>query len=339
MRMPGFWAVGQKSALALLLAPLGWLYGRLTLLRLKRRGTRLPIPVIAVGNFTAGGAGKTPTVLAIARRLEQKGETPFVVSRGYGGTEPGPWLVEAQRELAARVGDEPLMMARRFPVVVARQRAAGGKFAQARGASAVILDDALQNPDLVADFTLAVVDGGFGIGNGLCIPAGPLRAPLAPMLARCDAVLLIGPDATGLGKQLAAKPLFRAALRVEAAAAQAVRQGRVLAFCGIGRPEKFAQSLRECGADLVGLLAYGDHHAYSDEDAATILAEAERLQARLVTTEKDATRLAGSPMLEQLRAAALVVPVRVELPEALAQRLYATIPSARNRSSTASGEA
>ncbi|MGL5445734.1 MAG: tetraacyldisaccharide 4'-kinase, partial [Rhabdaerophilum sp.] len=257
MRMPGFWAKGGNPVLAQMLAPLGWLYGRVTLARLKRPGERLSIPVIAIGNFTAGGAGKTPVTLAIAVALSARGLKPFIVSRGYGGTESGPYRVDPERDSAARVGDEPLMMARSFPVIVSRNRVTGGKLAQAHGADVILLDDALQNPDLVKDFSLGVVDGGFGFGNGFCVPAGPLRAPLAPMLKHCDATLIIGQDRHDLRESLTDKSNFSGFMQVKNTIKKSLRGQRVLAFCGIGRPAKFGETLVESGAEVAGLLAYG----------------------------------------------------------------------------------
>jgi tetraacyldisaccharide 4'-kinase len=339
MRTPRFWNAESHAFLARLLAPLGWLYGRITLMRLKRTGESISVPVIAIGNFTAGGAGKTPVTRALAAALTARGMKPFVISRGYGGTEAGPYRVDAQRDSSARVGDEPLMMAQEFPVIIAHKRAAGAKLAVAQGADIILLDDALQNPDLRKDFTLAVVDGGFGIGNGFCLPAGPLRAPLAPMLAQCDATLMIGADRRKLAGKLAGKPHFAASMQVKNPIRNALRGQRVLAFCGIGRPEKFGETLGASGAEVARLLAYADHHAYAEEDAAFILAEAARLKARAVTTEKDAVRLAGGEMLARLRSEALVVPVSITLPAELLAMLYRAAASSSSRTSTASGEA
>lgn len=338
MRMPGFWAKSGQSLWAKLLAPLGWLYGRITLARIRRLGERLPIPVIAIGNFTAGGAGKTPVTLAIAAALTARGSKPFIVSRGYGGTESGPYRVDPARDSSARVGDEPLMMSRSFPVIVSADRARGGKLAEAQGASVILLDDALQNPDLEKDFTLGVVDGGFGFGNGFCVPAGPLRAPIGPMLATVDATLILGADAAKSREVLLERPCFSASMQVQSGLKAALRGQRLLAYCGIGRPEKFGETLRECGAEIASLLAFGDHHPFTEEDAAQILGEATRLGARPVTTEKDAARLAGNAGLEKLKAASLVVPIRVNLPDELLAMIYRVVASSPSRASTASGE-
>jgi tetraacyldisaccharide 4'-kinase len=158
------------------------------------------------------------------------------------------------------------------------------------------------------------------------------------MLGLCDATLILGADQLALHEKLSGKPCFAASMQVKNTIARALRGQRVLAFCGIGRPEKFGETLVECGTEVAELLAYGDHHAYSEEDAAHILAEAARLGARPVTTEKDAARLGGGEMLEKLRAATLVVPVSITLPDALLAMIYRALTSSPSRTSTASGE-
>ncbi len=336
MRAPAFWQAEGNRLAAWLLAPIGWLYGRITLMRLAKPGERVAVPVIAIGNFTAGGAGKTPVARALAEALAARGERPVILSRGYGGSLPGPHRVEPSRDTADGVGDEPLMLARTCPVIVSRDRRAGAHLAIEQGASVLVLDDALHNPHLQKDFTLAVVDGGAGFGNGFCLPAGPLRAPVEPMLDRTDAVLMIGADRHGVAAELRAKPTFMSAMTPDPGVAGNCA-AKVLAFCGIGRPEKFAETLREIGAEIVGLRAFGDHHAFTDSEAEVLLAEAKSLGAMLVTTEKDAMRLQGGSMREALKQAATVLPVSVALPDDLLAAIYRAVDSSRKRVSTASG--
>src|SRR5450759_1757706 len=164
-----------------------------------RQGTRAGVPVLCVGNFTLGGAGKTPAVMRIAKLLQEAGERVFCLSRGYGGSLAGPKRVDAHSDHAAQVGDEALLLARVAPTMVARDRVAGAQAAAAAGASVVIMDDGLQNASLIKDFTIAVVDGRRGLGNARVFPAGALRAPLAVQLARTDALLVVG-EATGAGE-------------------------------------------------------------------------------------------------------------------------------------------
>lgn len=328
MKTPAFWRAGAGDLLAKLLAPLGWLYGALTLRRMARPGWRAGVPVIAVGNFTAGGAGKTPTALALARALAARGAQPAFITRGYGGTLPGPLRVEGHGP--REVGDEALLLAREAPTYVARDRAAGARLAIRQGASCLILDDALQNPALVKDFTLAVVDGAFGLGNGHVLPAGPLRAPLEGQLAHVDAVMIVGAACEGLREALGNRvPVFAAALAVEEASALAGQP--VIGFCGLGLPEKFEASLAACGAKIVAFHAFADHHAFSDTEAEALVAEAARRGARLVTTAKDHVRLAGSPALARLAKAAQVLSVRMQLDPALIERVSGVISGAYGR--------
>jgi tetraacyldisaccharide 4'-kinase len=258
---------------------------------------RLPVPVICVGNFVAGGAGKTPTVIELIRRLSELGQRPLVLSRGYGGREAGPTRVDPLVHLAADVGDEPLMLARFAPTVIARDRATAAPLIEAsvaqHGISVVLLDDGFQNPTLARDLSIVVVDADVGIGNGRVMPAGPLRAPLASQLAMTDVMLVIG---TGR----AADPLIRTAARRGLTTVRATLKPRnpdafaglkVVAFAGIGRPEKFVATLKSVGARIEDQIAFPDHHLFTDADANRILNRADALGAVPVTTEKDGVRL------------------------------------------------
>lgn len=325
MKAPGFWYRERPGAAGFLLWPLTLFWRLGGAVRARRlRPRRAPVPVICVGNLTAGGAGKTPTVAAWAARLADGGRRVAIVGRGHGGRVVGPHRVDPDRDAAAGVGDEALLLARTVPaaVWVARDRAAGAEAAARAGARLVLLDDGFQNPGLIADASVLVVDAGAGFGNGRLIPAGPLREPLVGGLARADLVLLIGePEqrrrAVARWPQLAGAAPARLAPKPDAG----FPAGPVVAFAGIGRPQKFFDTLRGMGADLVATYAFPDHHPYSERTAARILREAERRGARAATTEKDAVRLPAG-----LRGKAAVLPVRLE-PEdwspldALADRL------------------
>ncbi len=295
MRAPGFWWRARPGLLARLLQPLGWLYGGVTLARMRRPGADAGIPVICVGNFIAGGAGKTPAALALAHMLTGRGETPFILARGYGGRLAGPVEVDARHHTAAAVGDEPLLMAAHVRTVIARDRTAGAALARAHGASVIVMDDGLQNPSLAKTLRLAIVDGASGVGNGLCLPAGPLRAPLAGQLAVTDAVIVVGPGAAGDAvaalATAAGKAVLRARLKPAPDAVLRLRGQAVLAVSGIGRPEKFLATLREAGAAIAAVRSYGDHHAYTPADVAVILAQAQTGGHLVATTEKDMTKL------------------------------------------------
>ncbi|NWG25822.1 MAG: tetraacyldisaccharide 4'-kinase [Pseudorhodoplanes sp.] len=334
MREPAFW--WQAPGLAAgLLRPLEWCYGAIAAARLGRGGAHAGIPVICVGNLTLGGAGKTPTAIAVAKLLKDSGETPFFLSRGYGGRIKGPQRVDPASHRAADVGDEPLLLARTAPAIVARDRVAGAGLAQAQGASVVVMDDGLQNASLVKDLTIAVIDGVRGIGNARVFPAGPLRAPLSDQLARCDALLVVGGDGAtppGLaGARL--PPTLHAALVPDPHAAKQLAGQRVFAFAGIGHPEKFFATLRACEIDIAGTESFPDHHEYSDGDARRILDRCAAQRLVPVTTEKDMVRLAGGKLAE-LASLAHALPVTLVFDdEADIRRLLAgAIVTRRGRS-------
>lgn len=282
--------------------PLGAIYGAVAAHRLVRVGLNAGVPVLCVGNFTLGGAGKTPTVLALAKLLHEIGEVPVVLSRGYGGSLRGPIKVDAAGHIAAQVGDEPLMMAARLPVVVSRDRADGVALARSLGASVIVMDDGFQNPAVIKDVSLIVVDSDRGLGNGQVFPAGPLRAPLPPQLARTDALLVVGggpaaePVAVTIIEQ--GKPVFRAQLKASEASVSALRGKRVLAFAGIGDPARFFRTLRASGVDVVTEQAFADHHPFSESEIQRLIAEARRDALILVTTEKDIARIGSGESYE-----------------------------------------
>jgi tetraacyldisaccharide 4'-kinase len=252
---------------------------------------RVKAPVICVGNIVAGGAGKTPVAIALARRLAQLGRHPHLLTRGYGGSESGPLRVDRARHTAAQVGDEALLLAAAAPCFVSRDRASGARAAVDAGANAIVMDDGLQNPSLEKDLSLVVVDGGYGFGNRRVIPAGPLRETLDAGLARADAVVLVGDDEVGcLGLLEGRKKVLRARL-VPSVGMEDIAGRGVVAFAGIGRPEKFFATLREIGCRLLTTRSFADHHTYAAEEVMKLVELAAAHEALAVTTEKDAVRL------------------------------------------------
>lgn len=309
MRAPSFW--NRRGAVAVLLAPLGKLYGASVAFKAAHASPyRAPMPVICVGNLTAGGSGKTPVAIAIGEMLKAQGHRPVFLTRGYGGKAAAPVLVKPHHG-ARIVGDEALLLARTAPTIVARDRAVGAARAAEAKADVLVMDDGHQNFALAKDLSLVVVDGGGGFQNGMVLPAGPLREPVAQGLKRADAVIIIGdgePDLRGY-----AGPVLRARL---APLPNDFSGRRVFAFAGIGRPRKFFDTLKAAGALVAGTQDFADHHNYDAQDLQGL-----RDQAKgdlLVTTEKDLVRI---PAEQRRGIAALAVEARFDDPAALAALL------------------
>ena len=293
MRAPAFWTAERGGAAAAALAPLSCLYDAAARARAGLvRPVQAALPLLCVGNFTAGGAGKTPTVLALAALLAEDGIRPHILTRGYGGRERGPLRVDPARHDARAVGDEALLLARAAPTWLARDRPAGAAAAAAAGADLVLMDDGMQNPGLAKDLCLAVVDGGAGFGNGRVLPAGPLREPLARGLRRAHALVLVGPDRRGALAALGPLdvPVIEASL-VPGDEIYVLRERPIVAFAGIGRPEKFFETLAEGGCRVIARHAFADHHRYTSDEIEAIIDQANERDAVPVTTEKDHVRL------------------------------------------------
>lgn len=283
---PSFWS--HDGLLARALSPLSAIGAAVTARRVARPGWRAPVPVVCCGNVTVGGAGKTTLVLDLARRLSERGRAVHILLRGYGGASRGVHRV-APDDPASLVGDEALLLAEVAPTWTGADRAASAKAAIKAGAQILLMDDGLQNPTLAKTFSLLVIDGRTGFGNGRVLPAGPLREPIAAAVARCKAAVLIGPDISGASSRLNL-PVLRADL-VQDPAITALAGRKIVAFAGIAHPEKFFDPLRQAHAILVATRPFPDHHPYTNRELDGLREQARLLDAELVTTPKDAVRL------------------------------------------------
>lgn len=321
---PSWWYRDAPTWQARALAPLAWAWGVIAERRYRHGAAfRSPLPVICIGNFTAGGTGKTPLALVIARQLLTLGREPVFLTRGYGGKIAGPHWVSPDRDAASEVGDEPLLLALVAPTLICSDRAEGARVIAARTGDrgAIVMDDGLQNGDLAKDVVFAVVDGRRGIGNGRVIPAGPLRAPLGFQLSLADAVVVNTPDG-GAGREAPHRfldgrfrgPVLKATTRAVGETSW-IGGGPLVAFSGIGAPERFFGLVERLGGRILERHAFPDHHVFTEADLRQLLDAARRLGATLCTTEKDWVRLASDGVAGELRGQTKVLAVSLELEE------------------------
>lgn len=322
MRAPGFWW-RERTLASTLLFPVSALYSFFSA-RPFGKGERPKIPVLCVGNFVAGGAGKTPTCLALATYFQAQGQEIVFLTRGFGGTIKGPQLVSASKDVAQEVGDEPILLAGYAPTVVANDRVAGLRFIEQHlTPGLIIMDDGFQSARIMPNHALMVVDGGRGLGNGKVIPAGPLRAPLSVQLDHADSLLVIEgvggnhKTTTHLIKHFEGRGADVHFATLVPREREDLAQKRIVAFSGIGHPQKFFDTVEAMGGELVSSLPFPDHHTFTQADAAKILEQAALFDAFIVTTAKDAVRLIGqTDNLGTLCEAAKVIEVELVFADA-----------------------
>ncbi len=313
--IPSWW-YSKQSLIPVLLTPAALIWNAVTRAHWAiAKPYRSRLPVICIGNFTSGGTGKTPAAIAIAQILQKAGERPIFLTRGYGGTLKGPHLVFPSLDKAHAVGDESLLLARAAPVIVSADRAEGARIAEGQDASVIIMDDGFQNPGLAKTTSLIVIDGSLGLGNEHVIPAGPLRASLGFQLAHAGGIILVGKgDArvriTALARE-ASLPILSAALAPDQDNAW-LKDKPLVAFSGIGNPDKFFRTVETMGGKLAARMPYPDHHPYTRKDAQKLLDLAGRHGAQLVTTQKDLVRIEGRGELQILKDASRTLSVSLQ---------------------------
>lgn len=336
---PAWWYRAETSATARVLRPVSKVYAWAVERRFQRaQPYRSALPVICVGNLTTGGTGKTPFALLLAEELKRLGERPAFLTRGYGGRHAGPRWVDRDLDLAADISDEALLLSRVAPTLIARDRAAGARAIEAAAGapSVIVMDDGLQNPMLVKDLTIALVDARRGIGNGEVLPAGPLRASLAFQLNLADAVIVnSAPHAAAHAAESAAgwKHQFPGPVLETRPCAEGdtawIGDARLVAYAGIANPSRFFTLLERLGGRIAESLVFPDHHRFTEKDAERILGAGARHEALLVTTEKDWVRLLGrGGRRGELRDTSRVLPIRLALDERDAGRLAGLIQAA-----------
>ena len=321
MRAPQFWWHRRRSLAAIGLTAPAWMWGGFAARRMQRRPAYWPpIPVICVGNFTIGGDGKTPTAIEFGRIVVEMGLTPGFLTRGYGGSDSGPTLVKSGISDPRFVGDEPLLLAEIGPTIVARDRPSGARHLTDAGVDVIIMDDGFQTPSLGRDLNIAVIDSAVGLGNKMPVPAGPLRASLRSQLAMTDVIVLVGDGVEQARMVRLASRAGKRLLQAETSSLEPDKwtHGKILAYAGIGRADKFFSALERCGGTFVGRSDFDDHHYYTEADAKALLRHADAgADIRLVTTEKDYARLAGADgAVAELRERSEVFAVRLRFDSA-----------------------
>lgn len=286
MKTPAFWH--SRNMISTLLLPAAELYRLSLRLKAAQSPQALPVPVICIGNLTAGGAGKTPVALAVGRRLKDKGVAAYFLSRGYGGRLRGPLVVNPHIHTAGEVGDEPLLLAKTLPTVIAKNRLEGARLAVESGAKAIVMDDGFQNLSLAKTLSILVVNGEVGFGNGRLLPAGPLREPVEQGFRRADAVIVI--DGMNTLPEIPAS-LPRMAATLAPTSVKDLQGKSAIAFCGIAYPRRFYRTAEALGANIVSTASFSDHHLYTDGDMQKLVVAARKENALLITTAKDAVRL------------------------------------------------
>jgi tetraacyldisaccharide 4'-kinase len=317
-RAPHFW--DKRQWFSYFLVPISWIWTRVSQWNEGNiKSEKVSVPVICVGNLVMGGAGKTPTVIALVNILKNLGHTPHILSRGYGAYIRDAIQVNPNKHNYLQVGDEPLLLAQAAPTWAGPDRVQSAKAAILNGATVLVMDDGLQNPSLQKDLSFIVVDSMQGIGNGMVFPAGPLREPIEYGADRAHAMILIGEGNASfefIDQQFVAK------IACHKKNFESEKSKRVVAFAGIGYPEKFRHTLIENEFEICQFVEFGDHYPYTIHDMIKLLKIADQYQATLLTTSKDWLRI---PSQYRNSVESLPISLNFDEPETIQDFLMKTI--------------
>lgn len=286
LKTPQFWV--KKSIISLALLPFSLIYlSGFFLVKIFTKTKKISKLVICVGNLISGGSGKTPTAIAIGKILQEMGIDFAFLSRGY--MNDGTRFLELKKsdeQKVSQTGDEPLILLSTAPTFIAKDRFfAAQKIERMKRFQAIVLDDGMQDSSLYHDFTILVIDGEIAFGNGLPIPAGPMRELLKSGLSKADLVVIIGKASQNLLHKLRGKKILKA--QIVAKNLSQFFGKKLIAFCGLAYPQKFFSFLKNQSLEVIETHAFADHYPYHNSDLKKLLQNAESQNATLVTTKKD----------------------------------------------------
>tara|TARA_B100000287_G_scaffold110959_1_gene103347 strand:+ start:496 stop:1473 length:978 start_codon:yes stop_codon:yes gene_type:complete len=287
MKTPKFW-YSKNSIISILLRPISFLWVLGSILRKKKSYNFNNIKIIKVGNVVAGGSGKTPTVISIVKKLANSKYQVHIISRGYKGSIKKSTLVNTDIHSYKEVGDESIILSKIAPTWIGNNRIESIKNAQKMGAKIVVLDDGIQDTSIKGDLNLLVFNGLQGLGNGKIIPAGPLREKLSDSIKKCHLSIIIDEDINNIANKLNnLLPIIKAKINIESEYLNNFKNKNVVAFCGLGFPEKFFKTIKEIGCNIRYKKSFPDHYQYKEKDLKELIDIAIKYNSLLITTEKD----------------------------------------------------
>ncbi|MBT34944.1 MAG: tetraacyldisaccharide 4'-kinase [Rickettsiales bacterium] len=287
MKTPKFW-YSKNSIISILLRPISFLWVLGSILRKKKSYNFNNIKIIKVGNVVAGGSGKTPTVISIVKKLANSKYQVHIISRGYKGSIKKSTLVNTDIHSYKEVGDESIILSKIAPTWIGNNRIESIKNAQKMGAKIVVLDDGIQDASIKGDLNLLVFNGLQGLGNGKIIPAGPLREKLSDSIKKCHLSIIIDEDINNIANKLNnLLPIIKAKINIESEYLNNFKNKNVVAFCGLGFPEKFFKTIKEIGCNIRYKKSFPDHYQYKEKDLKELIDIAIKYNSLLITTEKD----------------------------------------------------